>query len=173
MSTQHFLKSFTKQQTIAVIIALIVFTGLGYWAGSASASGASGTGRSGASAYAGGFGGAGRGGAGGASAGANRSGFGGAVTGSIISMDANSLTISMRPNGTRIVYFASSTSILKTDPGTVADLSTGTNVVVAGTPAADGSVVAQSIQIRPAGMGFGGQATTTQAAPMMPATPTQ
>ena len=158
MASQNYFTSFNKGQVVGVVIALIVFAGGGYWAGAATH--AAPAGRTGAAgsftgAAAGGFaGGAGRG-----AAGSNRSGLSGAVTGSIISLDGNSMTITMGTGGTRIVYFASSTSILKTAAGTPADLSTGTNVVVAGTPAADGSVVATSIQIRPAGMttGFGGR----------------
>jgi len=176
MASQNYFTSFNKGQVIGVVIALIVFFGGGYWVGAATH--AAPAGRTGAAgSFAGGAGGF-TGGAGRGAAGSNRSGLSGAVTGSILSLDGNSMTITMGTGGTRIVYFASSTSILKTAMGTTADLSTGTNVVVAGTPAADGSVVAQSIQIRPAGMttGYGGRGAASSTAGMpanMPMQPAQ
>ena len=177
MTAQHYLKSFNKNQVIGVAIALIVFLGIGYWAGAATHATA-GRGSYAAGMGAGSF--AGRTGAAGGAAGARGSRAAGfaATTGSILSVDGNSLTITIPTGGTKIVYFASSTSILKSVAGAPSDLSAGTNVIISGTTAPDGSVVAQSIQVRPAGSstpmmqgqaGAGAQAGMQSGMPMQPA----
>ena len=76
-------------------------------------------------------------------------GFGGLTTGQIISKNAQSITISLPSGGSEIVFFDSSTKITKSTSGTMADLTTGSQVSIAGTPNSDGSVNAQTIQIRP------------------------
>lgn len=80
---------------------------------------------------------------------------GGAASGSIISKDATSITISLRDGGSKIVFLSPSTTINKMTTGTSSDLIVGKEVSVNGTPNADGSVNALSIQLR--------SATTTQA----------
>ncbi len=92
--------------------------------------------------------------------GANNGGF---ASGQILSEDSQSITIELRngsstsANSTKIVFFSSSTAIMKMTNGTVADLQTGANVIVTGTPNADGSITAQSIQLRETLPGRGGQ----------------
>jgi hypothetical protein len=88
-----------------------------------------------------------------------RGGMGGAVAGEILSKDANGITVKLTDGGSRIVLIASSTQVSKFEQGTQADLSVGTNVFVNGPTNADGSVSAQIVQIRPAGMQVGGAAT--------------
>ncbi len=73
------------------------------------------------------------------------------VTGSVISKDAQSLTVSLREGGSQIIFFSSSTPIMKTATGTSEDILAGTNVVITGQKNSDGSVNAQSIQLRPVG----------------------
>jgi hypothetical protein len=87
---------------------------------------------------------------------------GGNVFGQIISKDANSITIQLNapggPNtngattatGSKIVLYTGTTAVLKTTAGTINDLAVGTNVSVQGTANPDGSISAQTIQIRPA-----------------------
>ncbi|MDB5259496.1 MAG: hypothetical protein JWO73_704 [Candidatus Taylorbacteria bacterium] len=72
------------------------------------------------------------------------------ITGSVISKDDKSITISLREGGSKIVFFGANTAIMKTATGTVDDIQTNTQVMVSGSANSDGSVTAQSIQLRPA-----------------------
>ena len=85
----------------------------------------------------------------------NRTGGGGNfISGSIISEDSTSITLQLAGNaGSKIIFYSGYNSNWKMASGTASDLSTGTNVSVTGTTNSDGSVTAQSIQIRPAGQG--------------------
>lgn len=81
-------------------------------------------------------------------------GMGGGLTaGEIISKDASGITIKMQNGSTKIVLIGDSVSVMKSAVGTAEDLSVGTSVSVTGTANSDGSVTAQSVQIRPAGTG--------------------
>lgn len=77
-----------------------------------------------------------------------RIGGGGMVTGEIISGDGTSVTVKQQDGNTKIVYFTNSTMISKSVTGTSSDLTTGTNVFANGTSNSDGSIAAQSIEIR-------------------------
>jgi hypothetical protein len=81
---------------------------------------------------------------------------GGFTNGQIISKDATSITVQLMmggasgtQSGSKIIFLNSSTKITKSASGTLSDLAPGTNVSVMGTPNADGSISAQSVQIRP------------------------
>jgi|SRR3989344_920761 len=76
---------------------------------------------------------------------------GGFTTGEVILKDAGSITIKMQDGSTRIVLVAKSTQVVKSTIVSSNDLVTGINVTVTGTTNSDGSVSAQSVQIRPAG----------------------
>ena len=124
-----------KNIIIAVVITVIVAGGVGFWVGTKQAPSSN---TPSGQMPRGGFG--ARGGAG---------GFGGGTTGSIVSNSNGSLTIAMKDGSSKIVFVSASTTIMKTTAGSSSDLASGTNVVVIGSTNSDGSITANSIQIRP------------------------
>ena len=94
----------------------------------------------------------------------------GFVGGTIMSKDDTGITIKLATPpgatadntnnaGSKIVFINDKTQVGKFSTGSAADLVVGDTVTVTGTPNTDGSVTAQMVQIRPAGMtggGFGG-----------------
>ena len=80
----------------------------------------------------------------------SRGSFGGSVSGQILSVDANGITVGLTSGGSKIVIIPQSANILKSTQGTSGDLSVGSNVTIQGSTNTDGSVTAQMIQIRPA-----------------------
>ena len=81
---------------------------------------------------------------------------GGLISGQIIAKDNQSITVEFRnssstssASSTKIVFLSGSTPIMKSVNGTADDLTPGTNVTITGTANSDGSITAQSIQIRP------------------------
>jgi hypothetical protein len=128
----------TKIVSIA-IAALVIgggvgfFGGMSYQAGKASSVAAGKTGAPGA--YMGGSG---------------QRGMRGGVAGQIISNDGTTLSLQLPVGGSKIVLISSSTAVTKSVPGMSSDLSAGQQVIVSGAANPDGSVTAQSIQIRPA-----------------------
>jgi len=138
-----------KNIIISIIVTAVVFGGIGFYSGKAYG-GSSQTSASQGAGRAGGF-----------TRGAGRGAGGGAVVGSILSEDSTSITVGIMGGGSRIVLLSGSTSIMKSVQASTSDLTTGENVIVTGTSNSDGSVTANSIQIRPA-MGQGGASTTPQ-----------
>jgi len=74
---------------------------------------------------------------------------GGLVNGSILSQDDKSLTVKLSDGGSKIIFLSSSTQIMKMASSSKDQLLPGNNLMITGSANADGSVLAQTIQIRP------------------------
>jgi hypothetical protein len=88
--------------------------------------------------------------------GASRTGAsGGFVSGQIISVGADSMTVSLANGNSQVVFYSSSTQVMKPTIVPASDLTSGTRVMIGGTANSDGSLTAQSIQVQ-TGNGFAG-----------------
>ena len=88
---------------------------------------------------------------GGQTGGTRRGGMGGVVAGEVIAKDDKSITVKLPDGGSKIVFFSESTKVAKSVEGTLDDVAVGKQVIVGGPANADGSVTAETLQIRPAG----------------------
>ncbi len=75
----------------------------------------------------------------------------GFVSGEILLKDETGFTVKMQDGSTKIVFTSTSTPVLKSTNGSTNDLDIGTQVMVNGKGNSDGSITADSVQIRPTG----------------------
>jgi hypothetical protein len=81
----------------------------------------------------------------------------GIANGEIISKDDKSVTIKLRDGGSKIILLSGSTTINKNATGTAEDLVVGENVMASGTTNSDGSITAETVQLRGTSLIPGGQ----------------
>ncbi len=132
-----------KKNIMLVVIVAVVALGLGYYIGTKHAPSKQ------AFPSQNGFAG-GQGGNRSARGGASGAGFSG---GEILSIDATSMTVKGQDGSSKIIFFTQATPVMKMVAGTNSDLVVGKDVTINGTPNPDGSITAESIQMRPAQAG--------------------
>jgi len=74
---------------------------------------------------------------------------GGVTMGEILSRDDKSITIKLRDGGSKIILYSVTTEISKFTAGAIDDLTVGSNIMINGKTNNDGSITAQTIQLRP------------------------
>jgi len=73
----------------------------------------------------------------------------GFISGQILSINSGTMTVELPNNsGSKIVLYSDTTPVMKMVSGTPSDLATGANVQIIGASNSDGSISAQTIQLR-------------------------
>lgn len=140
------MKILNKQTVTTALISIILAGGGGYYIGSHKQGAQSA--RIGAQ--------FGQGGIGGQRGGFARGGpNGNMINGDVVSLSSNILTVKGRDGGSRVILLTGSTKVSKSVAGDKADVKEGTSVLILGTQNSDGSVTADTVQIRPAGSSNG------------------
>jgi len=82
-------------------------------------------------------------------AGSNRvGGMNSGANGEVIAKDDKSITVKLKDGGSKIVFYSEKTSVLKMATSSVGDVLVGNQIMVIGFSNQDGSVSAESIQLR-------------------------
>jgi len=132
-----------KKHWLTIILCVacaVIFFFAGMFYGNMTKNAASLAGRGFSSSSARGFGGTARGGNG-----------GGFASGQVMAKDNQTITLQLPNGNSEVVFYSSSTQVVKPTAASVDDVVNGTQVMIGGTQNADGSLTAQSIQIRTSG----------------------
>ena len=140
-----------KLTVIWVIVAVVTFVA-GWWIGHSTAPAAAGRAGAFSSSTRAAF------------AGRSGTASGGLATGQVLSIDSTSITLQLANGNSENVFYSSSTPVIVPQPASISSIKPGTNVIITGTANSDGSLTAQSIQVRngntPGGTGGSARGTS-------------
>lgn len=71
------------------------------------------------------------------------------VMGEVLSKDDKSVTLKLADGGSKIIFLSSSTTVMMSSSGSLSDVKVGETISANGSTNSDGSITAQSLQIRP------------------------
>jgi hypothetical protein len=81
--------------------------------------------------------------------GQNRQVGAGFINGDVVLKDNTSITVKSKDGSSKIVFYSDTTEFSKFAQGSINDVKTGDSVMINGKTNSDGSITAQTIQIRP------------------------
>lgn len=73
---------------------------------------------------------------------------GGMIAGEVLSKDSTSITIKLPDGGSKNIFLSSSTKVMRSTEGNISEIGVGTQIFGQGTTNPDGSISAQTIQLR-------------------------
>ena len=73
---------------------------------------------------------------------------GGMISGEVLSKDSTSVTIKLADGGSKNIFLSSSTKVMKSTEGKIDDVIVGSQIIGQGTTNSDGSISAQTLQLR-------------------------
>lgn len=82
---------------------------------------------------------------------------GGMTSGNVISLQDSMMTVGTRDGASKVVIITGSTKVLKSVTGTKSDVVVGGTVLITGTANGDGSITADTVQLRQSGSQPGGR----------------
>jgi hypothetical protein len=75
--------------------------------------------------------------------------------GEVIKKDDTSITLKLQDGGSKIIFYSDATKVMKSSEGSLKDINVGENMTVTGKSNTDGSITADTLQLRPAGQPLG------------------
>lgn len=76
---------------------------------------------------------------------------GGFVGGTVLSKTDATITVQNQNGGSKIILVSPATVVSKSAQGSIDDVTVGSSIIATGTTNSDGSITAQTLQLRPAG----------------------
>ena len=79
---------------------------------------------------------------------------GGFVGGTVLSKTDTTITVQNQNGGSKIILVSPTTAVSKSAQGSITDVAVGSSILATGTTNSDGSITAQTLQLRPEGTGM-------------------
>ncbi|MDB5254975.1 MAG: hypothetical protein JWL92_351 [Candidatus Nomurabacteria bacterium] len=81
----------------------------------------------------------------------NGAAAGGFVSGTVLSKTDTTITVQNQAGGSKIILVSPSTAVSKSAQGSITDVAVGSSILATGSTNSDGSITAQTLQLRPEG----------------------